>query len=211
MQIELDRTDRKILTVLSEDGSLSAAEIADRVGLSQSPCWRRINRMEKEGVIRQRAAESPEGVHGRYLYPDRDPVEQTFGALEHRTRQFANVLADAKTPAGRVVLVVLQHHSDMLPAFYGAMWLGAIPAFLPFPTGRLHIGKYYNDMRALIRTTQPHALVTYGQLADELKELLAEFDERTRSGLGYGAQIELDGGSGPYLSVWPGFFVGIEI
>ena len=56
MQYELDRTDRKILTVLSEDGSLSAAEIAERVGLSQSPCWRRISRLDKEGVIRQRAA-----------------------------------------------------------------------------------------------------------------------------------------------------------
>lgn len=55
MQIDLDRTDRRILTALSEDGGLSAAEVAERVGLSQSPCWRRINRLEKEGVIRQRA------------------------------------------------------------------------------------------------------------------------------------------------------------
>jgi len=51
----MDAIDRKILRVLSEDGSLSAAEIAEKVGLSQSPCWRRINRLEREGVIRQRA------------------------------------------------------------------------------------------------------------------------------------------------------------
>lgn len=126
--------------------------------------------------LRHRAATNPGGLHGRYLYPERGPVEQTYGELEHRTRQFAKALSDAGTPRGRVVLVVLQHHPDMLPAFYGAMWLGAIPAFLPFPTGRLHIGKYFNDMRALIRTTRPHALVTYGALADELKGLLAEFD-----------------------------------
>ncbi len=55
MLVDMDRTDRRILRALSEDGSLSAAEIAEKVGLSQSPCWRRINRLEKEGVIRQRA------------------------------------------------------------------------------------------------------------------------------------------------------------
>lgn len=130
--------------------------------------------------LQLRATEAPDGLHARYLYADREPAEQTFGALSHRTRQFARALEDAETPAGRVVLVVLQHHPDMLPAFYGAMWLGAIPAFLPFPTGRLHIGKYYNDMRALIRTTRPHALVTYAQLAGELKELLSEFDDPPR-------------------------------
>ncbi len=55
MQVDLDRMDRAILKVLLEDGTLSAAGIAERVGLSQSPCWRRINRLEKEGVIRERS------------------------------------------------------------------------------------------------------------------------------------------------------------
>ena len=39
----LDRTDLRILSALQKDASLSTAEIAQRVGLSQSPCWRRIN------------------------------------------------------------------------------------------------------------------------------------------------------------------------
>lgn len=55
MQVNLDQTDRAILKILLEDGTLSAAEIAEKVGLSQSPCWRRISRLEKEGVIRQRS------------------------------------------------------------------------------------------------------------------------------------------------------------
>ena len=38
----LDAIDRKILTVLQEDASLSVAEIGDRVGLSSTPCWKRI-------------------------------------------------------------------------------------------------------------------------------------------------------------------------
>ena len=42
----LDAIDRKILTVLQEDASLSVAEIGDPVGLSSTPCWKRIQRLE---------------------------------------------------------------------------------------------------------------------------------------------------------------------
>ena len=42
----LDAIDRKILTVLQDDASLSVAEIGDRVGLSSTPCWKRIQRLE---------------------------------------------------------------------------------------------------------------------------------------------------------------------
>jgi Lrp/AsnC family transcriptional regulator len=52
----LDAIDRKILTVLQDDASLSVAEIGDRVGLSSTPCWKRIQRMEAEGIILRRVA-----------------------------------------------------------------------------------------------------------------------------------------------------------
>jgi Lrp/AsnC family transcriptional regulator len=52
----MDATDRKILAILQEDASLSVAEIAGRVNLSQTPCWRRIQRMEASGVIQRRVA-----------------------------------------------------------------------------------------------------------------------------------------------------------
>ncbi len=120
--------------------------------------------------MRRRSAESPAGLHARYLHPDGSEETQTYAELEQRTRQFARMLQDAGTRKQHVVLIVLQHSADMLPAFYGAMWLGAIPAFLPFPTGRLHIGKYYSDMQALVERTRPHAIITYGELADELRQ-----------------------------------------
>ena len=52
----LDAIDRKILMVLQEDASLSVAEIGDRVGLSSTPCWKRIQRLEADGVITKRVA-----------------------------------------------------------------------------------------------------------------------------------------------------------
>jgi Lrp/AsnC family transcriptional regulator len=52
----MDTIDRKILDLLQRDATLSIAEIADRVGLSQTPCWKRIQRLESQGVIERRVA-----------------------------------------------------------------------------------------------------------------------------------------------------------
>jgi len=52
----MDATDRKILALLQEDASLSVAEIGNRVGLSSTPCWKRIQRLEADGVIQKRVA-----------------------------------------------------------------------------------------------------------------------------------------------------------
>jgi Lrp/AsnC family transcriptional regulator len=52
----MDAIDRKILTVLQEDASLSVAEIGSRVGLSSTPCWKRVQRLEADGVIMRRVA-----------------------------------------------------------------------------------------------------------------------------------------------------------
>src|SRR3712207_435440 len=52
----MDRTDLKILAILQEDASLPVAEVASRVNLSQTPCWRRIQRLEASGVIQRRVA-----------------------------------------------------------------------------------------------------------------------------------------------------------
>jgi Lrp/AsnC family transcriptional regulator len=55
-QPKLDVTDRKILALLQDDASLSVAEIGSRVGLSSTPCWKRIQRLEADGVIQRRVA-----------------------------------------------------------------------------------------------------------------------------------------------------------
>jgi Lrp/AsnC family transcriptional regulator len=52
----MDRLDRKILRLLQEDATLAVADIAKKVGLSTTPCWRRIQKLEEEGVIRRRVA-----------------------------------------------------------------------------------------------------------------------------------------------------------
>ena len=51
-KIELDRVDKEIIRLLQQDAELSAAAVGERIGLSQSPCWRRIQRLKDEGFIR---------------------------------------------------------------------------------------------------------------------------------------------------------------
>jgi Lrp/AsnC family transcriptional regulator len=52
----MDRIDKRILTLLQQDATLPVAEIGKKVGLSTTPCWRRIQKLEEDGVITKRVA-----------------------------------------------------------------------------------------------------------------------------------------------------------
>lgn len=52
----LDKFDQAILTALQEDGALSIAALSERIGLSTTPCWKRVKRLEDEGFIEKRVA-----------------------------------------------------------------------------------------------------------------------------------------------------------
>jgi Lrp/AsnC family transcriptional regulator len=56
MLLAMDSTDRKLLSLLQDDASLPLQDLAADVGLSVNPCWRRIKRMEAQGIIRARVA-----------------------------------------------------------------------------------------------------------------------------------------------------------
>ena len=89
MPAELDAIDMKILELMQRDASLSTAELAERVGLSQSPCWRRIQRMREEGYIYAIiGGVGPQAFYekcvGAHLIPDSTPgiYKDFLGALE---------------------------------------------------------------------------------------------------------------------------------
>jgi Lrp/AsnC family transcriptional regulator, cysteine-sensing transcriptional activator len=85
MPIKLDRFDRQILEILQQDAGLTTSELASKVGLSTSPCWRRVNRLLDAGVIKKRVsildhdqlgldvivfAEVKLEAHGRQVLPE---------------------------------------------------------------------------------------------------------------------------------------------
>jgi Lrp/AsnC family transcriptional regulator len=85
----LDFIDYKILAILQEDVSASVADVASRVGLSQTPCWKRIQKLESSGVIARRVAIlSPEAVGlGLTVYVSIVVGEHSEEWLENFTNQ----------------------------------------------------------------------------------------------------------------------------
>jgi Lrp/AsnC family transcriptional regulator len=95
--MNLDQTDVQILGLLQTDASLTAAQIAEQVNLSASPCWRRINRMEKAGLIERKVALlDPEKlglglvVFARIRLSKND--EASLEQFEEQVRRFAEVV-----------------------------------------------------------------------------------------------------------------------
>ena len=95
--MKLSAIDIKILGLLQQDASLTAAEIAEQVNLSASPCWRRINRLEKEGIIEKKvvllnAEKLGMGlvIFSRISLSQND--ESALHTFEERVRQFPEVV-----------------------------------------------------------------------------------------------------------------------
>jgi Lrp/AsnC family transcriptional regulator len=83
----LDCIDRRIIALLQVDATLSLAQISHAVGLSQSPCWKRIQRIEAEGIISARVALVDPGAVGLGLtaYVAVEMAEHSAAALERFT------------------------------------------------------------------------------------------------------------------------------
>ena len=95
--MKFDRLDRRILEVLQQDGRISNLDLAERVGLSPSPCSRRVKHLEEAGVIRRHVALLDEPALGLKLIAlihismDRHTPER-FENFESRVRRYPEVL-----------------------------------------------------------------------------------------------------------------------
>ena len=101
-----DRIDLKILNILQRDATVPVARIADKVGLSQTPCWKRIQKHEQAGVIRARVALLDPNVLGVSL-----TVFVMVEAAEHTAEWRARFLAavDALAPVRDVYRLAGNH------------------------------------------------------------------------------------------------------
>ena len=122
--------------------------------------------------------------------PDRSALHLLYARLPDQTLTYRDLiqgaagyvraLAAAKIEPGEVVVLILQHGEALAYAFYGAILHGAIPAIMPFLTEKLAPEKYRADLAALIRTTQPAAIVTYPEFDAEVRAALPP-DSRVRA------------------------------
>lgn len=97
-QRTLDRTDLRILSILEADGRISMSELAEKVSLSQSPCWRRVQLLEQAGYITGYHAQLNRkmlglGVHGFVNVEVRDPSLAAGNAFEREVAVLPGVIS----------------------------------------------------------------------------------------------------------------------
>jgi Lrp/AsnC family transcriptional regulator len=120
----MDAIDRRILRIVQKDASLPIAEIANQVGLSQTPCWKRLQRLETTGIIKRRIAlldPSKLGL-GIIVFVSIEVGEHSSVALKHFAETIASMdeVLDFYRMAGDVdyMLRVIIHDTASFDAFY---------------------------------------------------------------------------------------------
>jgi Lrp/AsnC family transcriptional regulator len=128
----MDEIDRKLLAILQEDVTLSVAQMAERVGLSATPCWKRIQKLEATGVIVRRVAlVAPERVGmGLTVFVAVEAGDHTPAWLESfaRTVTAETVVMDVYRMAGEVDYMLRVAVADMaeFDSFYKRL-IAAVP------------------------------------------------------------------------------------
>ena len=103
-------------------------------------------------------------------HPDQ-PV--SYRQLLQGAAAYARAFEQRGIQPGEVVILILQHGSDLINAFFGAVLHGAIPAIMPFLTEKLLPERYRADLAALVGITCPAAIVTYPEFEPEVQAALA--------------------------------------
>lgn len=124
VSVELDEFDRKILRALQANADHSMAHLGSLIGLSHTPCWRRLKRLEAEGVIQKKVALlNPEHlnlnvtVHAQVRMNDHRP--ETLAAFENQIQDIPQVL-ECYAVSGdydyglKVVVMSIEHYDRVL-------------------------------------------------------------------------------------------------
>ena len=93
----------------------------------------------------------------------------SYEGLLYGASAYANTLRQQSVRPGEVVILILQHGSDLIFAFWGAIMHGAIPSIMPYLTEKLPPEQYRADLAALLSVTQPAAVVTYPEFESEVR------------------------------------------
>ena len=102
----------------------------------------------------------------------------TYAQLLQDAAAYAEALRKQGIQPGEVVILILQHGTELIYAFWGAILHGAIPSIMPYLTEKLAPEQYRADLATLISVTQPAAIVTYPQ-----------FDAEVRAAVGTGSTV----------------------
>ncbi|MDH5507124.1 MAG: AMP-binding protein [Anaerolineae bacterium] len=124
----------------------------------------------------QRAQQDPERVTLVFIAEDGREEIVTAGQFHGEASGYAQALSELGIGAEDLVILVLRHSKVLLSAFWGALYLGAIPSIFPFLTEKLDRELYLGRLQTLIAHSGARAVITFDEFRDELGALLADVD-----------------------------------
>ena len=126
--------------------------------------------------IQQRAQEIPHSIALVFLNDDGSEEIITAGEFHTRTVHYAFALKSIGIGLDDLVILVLPHSTELLFAFWGAMYLGAISSILPFLTEKLDPEIYKKRVRELVVHSKARAVITFPEFKAELTTLLVDVE-----------------------------------
>ena len=123
-------------------------------------------------VLRQYHRETPERVCMVLQHSGQEDRKVTYRELLEGANAHARSLQAAGIQPGEVVILILQHGSDLVFSFFGAVLHGAIPSIMPFLTEKLLPERYRADLASLVSITRPAAIITYPEFEEEVRAAL---------------------------------------
>jgi acyl-CoA synthetase (AMP-forming)/AMP-acid ligase II len=129
----------------------------------------------------ERAKTSPD--HLTLVMLEEDGAERRVNALQFHQQAvcFAQALRQIDVGPEDLVVLVLKHSQVLLSAFWGALYLGAIPSIFPFLTEKLDPVLYKERVKILVAHSGARAVITFPEFRDDLRDLLADVDCRVIS------------------------------
>lgn len=123
-------------------------------------------------ILQKSYSEKPEQVALYLLQAGLPDQSVTYRQLLAGSEAYAAAFARRGIQPGEVVALILQHGSDLIYAFLGAVLHGAVPSIMPFLTEKLLPERYRADLASLVEITQPAAIVTYPEFTAEVEAAL---------------------------------------
>jgi acyl-CoA synthetase (AMP-forming)/AMP-acid ligase II len=127
-------------------------------------------------IIRTNYQDNPQKTSIILQHAGQDDIALSYKDLATGSACYAKLYARAAVLPGEVVVLILQHGTDLIYAFWGAILHGAIPSIMPFLTEKLSPERYRIDLSALISVTQPAAIVTYPEFEADVRSALKPGD-----------------------------------
>ena len=119
-----------------------------------------------------RAQQCPEQLALIFLHEDGRQETYNAGQFHESMVEYARVLAAVGLGSGELVILVMRHSPALLSAFWGAMYLGAVPAIFPYLSEKLDPERYAAQVQALVARSGVRVVITYSELENMFKRLL---------------------------------------